>query len=243
MTLRSLLVATLAVGALPALAAAQRPTSGPDGRLLRLGVDSLAMYLVQGTDTTRTGTLRDELSVAHEDGRELLRRVYVSIDRVLGMRVDTLVDVRADLRPVRHRSHTDRAMEAVDFAAGRASGWLRPANGDSVPVDASSADAFNASSFDLVLRASPLRDGWEATIPTFHPTTRAVTALRARVVGAEHVAQEWCWRVQAEFAGTPVTFWIGRTSRALRQQVMQVRPDVQILFRPMTTPTPSRRAT
>lgn len=242
MTLRSLLVATLAVGALPALASAQRPVPGPDGRLLRLGVDSLAMYLVQGTDTTRTGTLRDELSVVREDGRELLRREYISIDRVLGTRVDTLVDVRADLRPVRHRSHTDRAVEAVDFAAGRATGWLRLANGDSVAVDAA-ADAFNASSFDLVLRASPLRDGWEATVPAFHPTTRAVMALRARVVGVEHVAQERCWRVQAEFGGTPVTFWIGQTSRALRRQVMQVRPDVQILFRPMTTSTRARRAT
>ena len=242
MPLRSLLIATLAAGALPALAAAQRPTPGPDGRLLRLGVDSLAMYLVQGTDTTRTGTLRDELSVVHEDGRELLRRVYISIDRVLGTRVDTLVDVRAALRPVRHRSHTDRAVEVIDFAAGRASGWLRLANGDSVAVDAA-ADAFNASSFDLVLRASPLREGWEATIPTFYPPTRAVMALRARVVGVEHVAQERCWRVQAEFGGTPVTFWIGQTSRALRQQVMQVRPGVQILFRPMTASTPPRRAT
>jgi hypothetical protein len=224
---------------LPCTSAAQRP--GPDGRLLRLGVDSLAIYLVRGADTTRTGTLRDELSLVRDGDLELLQRVYVSIDRVLGTRVDTLVDARTDLRPVRHRSHTGRAAESIDFAKGRATGWLRLSNGDSVPVDAA-AEAFNASSFDLVLRASPLHDGWEASIPAFLPNTRAVTPLRARVVGVEQVDAERCWRVQAEFAGTPVTFWIGQTSRALRQQSMQVGPDIRILFRPITVSRPGGRA-
>lgn len=224
-------------------AAAQRGSPDPDARRLRPGVDSLGIYLVRGADTTRTGTLRDELAVVREGDRELLRRVYVSADRVLGTRVDTLVDALADLRPVRHRSRTDRSVEALDFAAGRATGWLRLANQDSVGVDAAAVGAYNASSFDLVLRASSLRDGWEATVPAFLPPARAVSPMRARVAGIEAVGGERCWRVQAEFGGTPVTFWIGQTSRALRQQTLQVRPDVQILFRRPTAGTPGIRRT
>lgn len=242
MTSRSHAFAAALALALGGPAAAQSAAPDPDARRLRPGVDSLAIYLVRGADTTRTGTLRDELAVVREAGRELLRRVYVSSDRVLGARVDTLVDALADLRPVRHRSRTERSAEALDFAAGRATGWLRLANQDSVGVDAAAPGAYNASSFDLVVRASSLRDGWEATVPAFLPPARAVSPMRARVTGVEAIDGEPCWRVQAEFSGTPVTFWIGQATRALRQQVLQVRPDVQILFRRAAPVAPGTRA-
>ena len=222
---------------------AQAGAPDPDARRLRPGVDSLAIFLVRGSDTTRTGTLRDELMVVREGDRELLRRVYVSADRVLGTRVDTLVDVLSNLRPVRHRSRSDRTIEILDFAAGRARGWLRLTNQDSVAVDAPAEAAYNASSFDLVLRASTLSDGWAVTVPAFVPQVRAVSPMRARVVDPETVNGEVCWRVQAEFGGTPVTFWIGQISRTLQQQVMQVGPDVQILFRRTSPTTRNGRAT
>lgn len=212
------------------------PRAIPDGMQLRPGVDSLAMYLIRGTDTTQTGMLRDELTVLAPPtpgAPERLQRVYVSVDRVFGSRVDTIVDARRDLQPITFRSVTDRGQETIDFRGGRATGWLRLSNADSVAVDVRlpATGAFNASSFDLVLRAAPLRAGWTGTVPGFIATSRAVTDFQARVTGTEVVDGEPCWRVQAEFGGTPVTFWIGTTTRVLRQQVMQVRPDVQILFR------------
>jgi hypothetical protein len=235
--------ASFALAVLANVAVAQDRGPDPDARRLKPGVDSLAVFLVRGADTTRTGTLRDELSVVRVEGRDALQRVYVSTDQVLGGRVDTLVDVLADLRPVRHRSRSSRSVEAIDFAAGRATGWMRLANGDSVAVDAAATNAFNASSFDLVLRASSLGAGWEAVVPTFLASARVVSPLRARVTGAETIGGETCWRVQVDFTGMPVTFWIGQTSRALRQQVMQIRPDVQILFRPAMPSKPNDRTT
>lgn len=181
-----------------------------DGRRLTMRVDSLAIYLIQGKDTTRTGVLRDELAVVTEGNRQLIRRIYMSTDKVLGTSVDTLTDQLSDLRPVRHRSHSTRSIEILDFTAGRARGWMR------LPK--------------------------QATINTFIASSRVVTPLSARVVDEETIGGERCWRVQADFSGTPVTFWIGQTSRRLRQQVMVLRPDMQILFRTAGPPVAGGRA-
>lgn len=234
--MRRLLLTAALVAAAPLQA--QAPALDP-ARLVP-GVDSLAVFFVSGTDTTRTGTLRDEITLVDEGGQRRLRRVYATVDRLLGTRLDTLVDDAATLAPVRHRSRTERGMERIDFVAGVASGWLHLVDGDSVAVRVPvAAGVVNASSFDLALRAAPLAEGWSAEVPAFIPTTRAVTPLRARVAGVETIDGRECWRVDAEFAGTPVTFWIDRRTRALRQQVMRVRADAAILFRampPATTP-------
>ena len=238
---RAIVLSLLAL-LLPTTASAQR-SLGVDAGRLAVGTDSLAIYYVSGTDTTRTGTLRDELTMVEEGGRRLVRRVYGTVDRLLGTRLDSLTDIASTLEPVRHRSRTDRGREALDFAAGRVAGWLWLADGDSVRVQAAvEAGVINASTFDLALRASDLREGWQAEIPAFLPSTRSVTALTARVAGVDSVDGESCWRVEAVFAGTPVTFWIGQRSRALRQQVMRLRPDAAILFRRPVTATAPRRA-
>jgi hypothetical protein len=224
----SLLGVSLLLSAVPA--AAQR--IAVDGRRLTAGTDSLAIFYIQDGDTTRTGLLRDDLTFLEESGRLVLRRVYRTADRGLGARLDTLVDLATTLEPVRHRSRTNRTREVLDFAGGQVRGWLWLANGDSVAVAAPVAPGtVNASAFDLVLRAADLRAGWSADVPAFLPHARATVILRPRVTGLEDVAGEPSWRVEADFTGMPVTFWIGQRSRALHQQVMQLRPDVAILFR------------
>src|SRR5688572_10364921 len=203
----------------------------PRGKRLRPGVDSLAVFFINGTDTARTGLVRDELAFVEVNGRQVLRRVYQTQDRVLGVRVDTLVDDAADLRPVAHRSRTLNGLEFLEFGQGRATGWMRLANGDSVTVDARfDPGAYNASAFDLVLRSSPLHAEWQVQVPSFMPNTRTVVPLSARVVGSELIDGEDSWKVQADFTGMPVTFWIGKESRRLRRQLMRLRPDRGILF-------------
>jgi len=213
--------------------------------LLRPGVDSLAVFFINGFDTTRTGMVRDEIAFVESGGRRLVRRVYQTKDRVLGARLDTLVDEAAALAPVSHHSRSSSMLEFLEFADGRVSGWVRLANGDSIRVDAPiAARIFNASTFDLVLRTSPLSENWEAEIPSFLASTRTVVPLKVKVTGAEMVDGEPAWRVQADFAGTPVTFWIGKESRRLKRQVMQLRPDRAILFSPSESghPLQPRRA-
>jgi hypothetical protein len=167
------------------------------------------------------------------DGRRHLFRVYRTEDRVLGSRLDSLTDDLVTLTPVRHRSRTNDGSEFLEFGAGRVTGTLHGPAGDSTIVDVQlDGVVFNSSSFDMVLRSAPLAEGWAMTVPAFLPSSRSLLQLKARVAGVEMVHGELCWRVDADFGGTPVTFWITQDGRKLRQQVMHIRPDVSILFAP-----------
>ena len=214
---------------------------GVDGKRLRLGIDSMAVYLVQGRDSVPTGMLWDELRVVDENGSAVLQRVYRSQDQVMGVRVDTLVDQYSSLLALRHRSRSSRSQEFLDFTSGRVRGWVRLANGDSSDVDvAIPPSVHNGNSFDLILRAAPLATGWSTEVPSFLASTRSIVPLRARVVGREVIDGESCWRVDADFGGTAVSFWIHEQSRDLWQQVMHLGPDLQVLFRrPGTTKRPA----
>lgn len=199
--------------------------------LLRAGTDTFAIYFISGKDSTRTGAIRDDIRFVQQQGRKVIERVYVTQDRLLGARVDTLIDDARDLSPVSHHSRTSRNMAFIEFSKNQAVGWLRLTNGDSASVAAAIAPGvINSSAFDLWLRAAPLALGWTAEVQAFEAFARTTLALHARVNGEEIVEGEPSWRVQADFGGTPVTFWIGKSSRSLRRQLMQLSPDRAILF-------------
>ena len=226
---------------LPSLAIAQ-PSFRPE--LLRPGIDSLAVYFVNGSDTTRTGLVMDELTFSTLDGSQVIRRVYRSLDRVMGVRLDTLVDDASSLAPLLHRSRASNGIEAYTFADGRVTGWKRLANGDSVGVSAPvPIGVINASTVDLALRSSPLAEGWSTTIHAFMPDARTLASLPARVVSIDTLYGEAAYRVAVDFAGLSVTFWIGQDARRLLRQVMQLRPDRAILFARPAGTSASKRAT
>lgn len=198
---------------------------------LALGTDSLAVYIIRGIDTTYTGLIRDELTVLESGGRQLLRRVYLTEDRVLGARSDTIIDEFASLRPVSVRSRASSGLEFLEFTAGRVTGWLRLPNGDSVTIDGLiPTDIYYSGSFDLVLRSAPLSPAWTASVRSYMTSARGVVPLTARVAGTERVDGRDCWRVEAHFSNLPVSFWIDRETRALRRQVMQPQAGLQIMF-------------
>ena len=77
--------------------AAQQRFSGAtiDASRLTLGVDSLAIFFVRGPDTTRIGTVWDELRTIDNSGAPELQRIYRVQNELLGARVDTIVSVVA----------------------------------------------------------------------------------------------------------------------------------------------------
>lgn len=216
-------------GVLVAPAAAQ--SSRPDPSALQAGTDTLYQYFVRGQDTTFIGTVVDELSLRTLDGHRVLHRVYTGSSRLSGVSRDTLIDDALTLAPVRSASYSSRAIESVTYASGRARGWLRQPTGDSVRIDvAVPSRVFSSASFDLVLRASPLADGWRDTVPAFVPSSRVVVPMTARVAGRERIDGTECWRVDAEFMGMPVTFWVDRRTRALCRQEMRPQAGITLLY-------------
>ncbi len=222
------LLAGLLCSVMPALASAQ---VRPDATLLPLGRDSLPIYLIRGTDTVPTGTVIDELRQITHGGVDALERVYRTNDRFLGRRLDTLVDTRLLLRPRLHRSRSDRGLETVTFDDSSGTGFTRAMRGDSSALQAAfDTLVINASSVDLFLRAAPLAEGLAFSVRAFSPTLRRIVTVSARVAGVDSVAREPSWRIVTDYAGTPVTFWVGQVSRKLNRQVMQLQPGVFLLI-------------
>ena len=226
-TLHAVLALTMSAPA-PLVGQARTESLAVDARLLRTKTDSLAVFLIRGEDTIRTGTVVDEL----RSNESQLVRVYSTTDRVLGDRLDTIVSSFKDLRPVAYRTISASQIARISFEGRSVSGWLRLPNGDSTTVYTELPDVvYDATTFDLLARASPLADGFTLTVPSFLIGPNTVTALTGSVAGSEPVDGRACWVFKANFAGMPVTFWIDKETRDLRQQLMQFRADMAVLFR------------
>jgi hypothetical protein len=226
MRLRSLCAAlSLLTGAKPAIA--QRGTPHLDGRRLPLQVDTFAISVIQGKDTVQTGTLVDALRA---DGNHLMR-IYNQNDRVLGPHLDTIISELPGLKPLAYRSLSLEGIKRLTFAGATVSGWTRLPNGDSVTVKVPLPPiVYDGTSYDLVIRASDLSEKFVLTVPAFVAGPNTVSQLTGRVTGSAMVDGHACWVFVGNFTGMPVTFWIDKTTRALRRQLMQPRVGLGILF-------------
>ena len=220
----------LAVSAISVVA--QTPTAPqPDGRRLRLGSDSLEVYIIRMGQPQRTGYLIDRLDTVRVNGETMLRRIYRTTDAVLGSSVDTLVDVLSSLQPRSVWSRSNRGTERLDWQMNRVVGVVEEPDAPARSIDSPRPNGwFSSASFDLILRASPLADGYRISVPTFSGL-RGSHVLTANVARSEAVEGYGdTWRIEADFAGLPVTLWIGKTSRRVVRQIMHVSPTVKIMF-------------
>jgi hypothetical protein len=204
---------------------------GVDGTRLRAGMDTLHVWRMQGTDSTRTGTIIDELRVSDEGGQRVLRRSYRTIDDARGTSVDSMVDRLPSLAPLEHRSYGSNETTSIRFADGRVKGTIRPTTGDSVVLDSPVPEGIiNFASFDLAVRAAPLAVGLQAEVPALLASQRAIAPLRIHVTRLEQIGGMRCWRVEAEFTGMPVIFWVSEETRTLCRQEMRPGPGVVLVF-------------
>jgi len=230
---RLALVEALAVVALALSASsglAQRSAPMPDYTTLRLGVDTLEVHVVRGGERRRTGVIVDAIDTVRSGGELRLVRTYRTIDLVLGTSLDTIIDEAARLVPRYSSRSSGRSSDALTWSNGRITGFVAELGKSRRSIDEGGADSvFNGASVDLILRASPLANGYAVTIPTFSGA-QGLTAVNARVAGSESVGGIDSWRVDASFADLPVTFWIEKVSRRLVRQVMRPADDVEIEF-------------
>ena len=241
--MRLALAALLLAGAVSSTVRAQQAVR-PRPDILQPGTDTLYQYLIRGVDTAFVGTVVDVMERTTLNERAVIRRIYSGESRLSGASRDTLIDDATTLRPVRSASYSSRAIERVEYSHDRAVGWIHQPNGDSLRIDVPvPPQVYSASSFDMVLRASELDDGWSATVPAFVASSRVVVPMTARVIGEERIDDWECWRVDAEFMGMPVTFWIERNSRRLCRQEMRPEAGISLLFTRRAPRAPRRGAT
>ena len=215
-----------------------RPT--PDAHRLPLQIDTFAVFLIRGGDTTRTGTVVDELRA---DKAQLIR-VYWAADRVLGDQLDTIISAMDGLRPLAYKTHSSTRIASLAYHDAKVTGWVRLPNGDSTSVRVPLPGlVYDGASYDLVVRASNLADGVSLVAPSFIIGPNAVSPISGVVKGSAPVDGHSCWVFQANFAGMPVTFWIDKGNRALRRQLMQIQVNTSILFAHASSARPSGRAT
>ena len=212
-------------------ALAQTPSAPqPDGHRLRLAADSLEVYVVRLGRPERTGFLIDRLDTVRVDGETMLRRIRRTTDAALGSGADTLVQSLATLQPRSVRSHSDRGVERLDWQTSRVVGVVEDPDSPARAIDSPHpAGWYSSASFDLILRACPLAEGYGVVVPTFGREGSHV--LTATVAGSEVVEGHGdTWRVEADVGGLPVTFWISKTSRRLVRQIIHLSPVFEIMF-------------
>jgi hypothetical protein len=229
MLCRLLLATALLSGTIEAQA---RPVSGLNTKLLRLTTDSLEVYVLRQGKQGRSGTIVDALDTVRVNGELLLRRVYGRTDAALGDGLDTLVDAFADvtLRQIDSRSDGG-GVEHLEWRSGRLIGVVEQSGRPARQIDtAAVGGVYSSASFDLILRAAPLANGYAITLPAFSGRQGA-KIVSAKVAGSETLPRFGAtWRVEVDFGGRTATFWITKDSRRLVRQVVHILPGLEILI-------------
>jgi hypothetical protein len=205
-----------------------------DARFIRAGVDTLAVFLTRDGKRERIAYVIDAISLeTSSNGDTLIRRVYSWIDKGR-VRTDTIVDERNRFTMRRYYATLPSGgANVVSLTSGRLSGSVERLR-KTVTIDSAVAGpVYNGATLDLLLRASPLALGYEVEVPAFIPEN-GVVPIKARVAGSDTVPGAGVyWRVTANFAGLPVTFWIDQTNRRLGRQTLEPGPGVRLEFVPL----------
>ena len=215
------LLACLAAPALHGQVPLLRPGSGlspaPAARENRLDV-----FLDGRTRGEPDGEYVMETRLADVGGRPaVVRRERMSfLGRVV--QADSFALDRATLAPLLLRAEGMGGGSAIDFSAGRATGWREGEDGRKKVDVRLAGPVFLAGSMDLVLGALPLAPGYTADLALFEPGAGPVTA-RVEVAGVEEVATGGgtlrAWRVDVRGSGSAGTYWLREETRTLVQFV------------------------
>ena len=194
---------------------------------LRVGVDSFSVYSIGHGDTTRIGWARDEL---RSDGVRLTR-IYSQADTIFGAFVDTIVSDARDLRPLWHSMHSSWVHAYLQYSKVCVTGWVRLPKRDSSTIQVRlTAPVDDPAMFDVIARASELRDNLLIEGTGFDLETRKVRPFKGRVTHSETQHGQESWVFRGYNGDLMVTFWIDKRTRALRRSLMRLRPDFTMML-------------
>lgn len=204
----------------------------PRGALVTAGVvDSFRFRMIRGADTVDAGWATDELRLGDRNSVRVFERTYRTVSPLLGTSTATMVDAWETLLPMVYRKSRGAGELAVAFAGEAATvSEPRPSGVIAETTHRFAQGTISSSSFDLWLRTAPLARGAEFSVAAFlaDPIV-AVDTFPAVVADEERVGGVDCWRIDAAFAGTPVSFWIAKQDRRMMRQVMRLAPGLAML--------------
>jgi hypothetical protein len=218
----------LAVALVPAAARAQQPAVPPPAhRVVAPGAAEVRPRVHEGTDTLQMVMEKDgvEIPVAQlvmetrvdgaAPGGPVIRRVEITVSRMIPSTVDTFALAAATLAPVSQRTYETRTV-ALDYDSAGVHGSITE-GGRTGRVDVRlPVRVWYDNAMDLLLGALPLADGYEASLPTYDDATGTAAWRDLRVVGSEQVAGPSgavdAWRVETTSRGRTSTYFIDKST-------------------------------
>lgn len=189
----------------------------------RLETDTARFSLVvwRGESRTVVGQLTDILRRDSTANRVLLMRTQ-TLRRNGSQLVDSTVTDGYTLVPYQHSALQVSRMFNIRFQHRRVRGSLGPIDAPPIPIDTTlPSAAFDASNWDLLVRALPLTKGYAARFPVFDPDA-GLRTYGIRVTGSAIVQGEDSHVVVLTLAkGRESVAWIGKESgKLLRVQTL-----------------------
>lgn len=198
---------------------------------LATGTDTLALWLVERGDTTRSGVVIDEVKVISHDGEPAYQRRYHGSGSLFEGRIDTMVDRVRDLAPLRSVAVRGNRAAAVRFEGGRALGEIFTVLDGVRAIDVAVPDGVvQGGSLDLALRRASLALGDTLHHRLFAPLVTMFTTTTSIVAGLDTVDGRPAWRVMTDFHDIHYTMWIDTTTRVLHRQTLEMPGGLTLLI-------------
>lgn len=159
------------------------------GARLRADTVTYALTIFQGSDEIQVGRLRDVLTVDTVSGGPSALRVQALQRGTLQLVDSTRTDLRTLAPQLRGALQQNRRVH-VEFTGRRVRGTVGPLDVPPVVLDTTLAvPFFDASSWDLLLRALPLEEGFAARF-AMYDTDAGLREYRVQVTGRTTVQGE-----------------------------------------------------
>lgn len=174
---------------------------------------SLAIW--RGESRTLVGQLTDIIERDSVDGAKFIRRTQ-TLRRQGTMLVDSTLSNSLTLAPYQHYAQQVSRMFRLNYHHNRVRGSLGPIDAPPVPIDTTlPLPVFDASNWDLLVRALPLEKGFSARFPVYDPDA-GVRVYSIRVTGSTQVQGEDTHVVVLTLArGRESVAWISKQSGEL----------------------------
>jgi hypothetical protein len=227
----------LILACVPATVNAQATVPGSSGiepTRIRFGVMEYSLTLVRGDEEESIGVIRDEIMPIRSND-PVLRRVMV-LARSGEVLIDSTYTDLETLAPRWHHSVQPKRTIDFEMIGKRVKGAIATTGSPARKIDTTLADlAFDASNWDLVVRALPLESG-DASVLSMYDVDRNLQRYTMRVIDRTVKGKTDVIHVTVETGrGSEIHAWFDDKTRVLLRVETKLGPDTVLrqVLKPM----------